>query len=72
MGKRKATNITEASSFEILKSPVYSGHKRFDTFIVKVLRICQSLEICTVRRSENDFFDVFNPPHLGKYVVRLG
>ena len=25
-----------------------------------------------VRRSENDFFDLFNLPHPGKYVVRLG
>ena len=27
---------------------------------------------CLVRRSENDFFDLFNLPHLGKYVVRFG
>ena len=25
-----------------------------------------------VRRSENDFFDLFNLPHPGKYVVRIG
>ena len=29
---------------------------------------------CTwsLRRSENDFFDLFNLPHPGKYVVRFG
>ena len=25
-----------------------------------------------VRRSENDFFDLFNLPHPGKFVVRFG
>ena len=28
--------------------------------------------VCTLRRSENYLFDLFNLPHLGKYVVRFG
>ena len=31
-----------------------------------------SFSTSPLRRSENDFFDLFNLPHLGKYVVRFG
>ena len=35
-----------------------------------LLRIFQDI-VKGVARSENDFFDLFNLPHPGKYVVRL-